>query len=810
MHYSCGIYLSVNIDWQTGSVLPESLICGPGRLERMATIRAQTLVETPRRTNTSRIALDQLPFTAGDATGGSEDELQAVVVGSSTHCDLPLTIRESRFFRNIARRSASGEAPRRTLSELELFLNDSRGVWENSWVRFPESRLSRYARQVLDDDLQVTRDGVIAERPDASRFRFVHGRETWLRIPVSYALKLSLADLVGSQPHMPEPMRNEALRMMRHFLNDNTSPETTSFHIVAGNGRYSLGERVAREAARRFLFTSLLMSWANRRFGLLENGQRALVYHAPVPSVHQEALSGCISDSFYRELFMSPCLSGWSDGEAKYQYMHLCHQVLSRSQLNAVAKLREAGIIANDLIVLPSLSNVSLGNNGIHVSLGSRSLDRQLRNRELFPRDEKRLGDLVIKIYEHFLALFVGTYSAAPFRVGFTHFHPERLLSFLPHELDFTHLRLLWREWKEKAQLSVCGHALTPYGPSWLDGMISKLFRLRGDCVPDARLLTYPVAWLATEHSSALDGAAGNIEQLSSELDELGIVDKRMSFYMPLRLREHARQGYSGFEARYYSLFPSYDRDMAPAIGLQQFLLALSYRLALEGTVIHEHIPDDPTSESERRQPFFFSAAGVPAFYVHRDSRNEFLRDILAHCRKIRPSRRHAGYIRISLRDYRRALLTCMQQKAGDLVDVMNAQPLLDEIAARCDDEKLGARQRLLQGILDGFGKSAMRLEAAEFNRMAEEFYRDRLRLEHLREGVVHLRQDMEDLEHAAGSEVRACLRHGVRVQDRERFLGDIRERIMADDLSLHEISALLNLLILLVWHDRRTSQLES
>ena len=107
----------------------------------------------------------------------------------------------------------------------------------------------------------------------------------------------------------------------------------------------------------------------------------------------------------------------------------------------------------------------------------------------------------------------------------------------------------------------------------------------------------------------------------------LGIVDQRMSFYMPLPLRELARDGYSGFEARYYSLFPSYDRDMAPATDLQQFLLALSYRLALQGEVTHEEIPDDPTSESERRQPFFFSAAGVPAFYVHRDSRNQFLLD---------------------------------------------------------------------------------------------------------------------------------------------------------------------------------------
>ena len=263
-----------------------------GKLELMATVRTETSIAALRLTDSSRILLDQLPFTAQDATAGSEDELQAVVVGSSTNCDLPLTIRESRFLRNIARRSASGESPRRTLSEVESFLNDTRGVWENSWVRFPESRLSRYAREVFDADLQVAREGAVVERSDALRFRFVQERETWLRIPISYALKLSLAELVGSQPHMPEPMRTEALRMMSHFLNDNTSPETTSFHVVSGDGTRSLGAEVAREAARRFLFTSLLTSWANRRFGLIENGQRALVYHAPVPSVHQEQLSG--------------------------------------------------------------------------------------------------------------------------------------------------------------------------------------------------------------------------------------------------------------------------------------------------------------------------------------------------------------------------------------------------------------------------------------------------------------------------------------------------------------------------------------
>ncbi len=182
--------------------------------------------------------------------------------------------------------------------------------------------------------------------------------------------------------------------------------------------------------------------------------------------MHQQELAACISDSFYRELFMSPCLSGWSDGEEKSVYMHLCHQVMTRSQLSAIVKLREAGIVANDLIVLPNLSNVSLANNGMHVSIGSRRLSEALGEHGGFsPGEEKRLGDLAVKIYEHFLVLFVGIFSAAPYRVAFDDFHPERLLSFLPHELDFTHLRLMWREWKEKASLRAFGHSLTPYGP---------------------------------------------------------------------------------------------------------------------------------------------------------------------------------------------------------------------------------------------------------------------------------------------------------------------------------------------------------
>lgn len=192
----------------------------------MATIRTEVCWESLGASNRARIPLDELPFTAHDATAGSEDELQAVVIGSADRCDLPLSIRESRFLQNIARRSASGEAPHRTLAEVEAFLSDSRGVWENSWVRFPEARLSTSALRVFHADLQVERDGAIAERSDASRFRFMQNGARWIRIPISYLLKLSLADVIGSQAHLPEPVRQEASRLLRHFLNDNTSPET--------------------------------------------------------------------------------------------------------------------------------------------------------------------------------------------------------------------------------------------------------------------------------------------------------------------------------------------------------------------------------------------------------------------------------------------------------------------------------------------------------------------------------------------------------------------------------------------------------
>ncbi len=565
-----------------------------------------------------------LPFSLHDVTAGSESELQAVVCGAQRDVDLPQIIEQSNFFANMMKRAASGEAPRRAVADLERFLADNpSGVWENSWVRFPRRNLSRFALSVLETDLLADKKNPAGGiRADSASFMFRDASgEEMLRLPISYLIKLALADLLGSQQILPDLIRQTGIRLMEHYLNDNTSPETFSFNVVSLTPRNGMGAAIARETAIRFLMTHLLVTYANQAFGIAERGQQAMTYFAPHPPVRQKELNDHVSDSFYRDLFMSPCLSGWDKGEDKFRYMHLCHQVLSRSQLNAVAKLRDAGIILTNLVVLPNLSNVSLANNGTHISIGSRRLTQALADdgSGFNAAHEKHFGDLAIKISEHFLPLFVGTYTAAPYRIAFSDFHPEKALGFLSHELDYTHLRMIWRRWKKKADLSIFGQPLTPFGPHALDSLVSSAFRLRGDFVPDYRLIDYLVCLLSTERSPGLDGQVGNSNRLRRDLADMGVFDEQMSVYLLYKQREFAKMGFSGFEGRYYSMFENFADDMGRATDLQTLITALAYKYMALGTT-HTHIPDAPSLESERRQIFFGAAIGIPTFFVQRDS----------------------------------------------------------------------------------------------------------------------------------------------------------------------------------------------
>jgi hypothetical protein len=747
---------------------------------------------------------ETLPFGVGDVTAGSENELQTVVIGDPQSADLPRTVAESGFFANVSRRVAAGDAPRRTLQALQSWLHDNaEGVWENSWVRFPQRLLSPGAAAVLATDLAADRRQPAAgQRQDVDRFLVSVGGESMVRVPVSYLLKLALADSLYADPPAPPAWRQTGERLLGHFLSDNTSPETCSFHVVTLAPERGNGRDLARETAKRFLLTHLLAMYANEAFGLRASGQQTLVFFSPHPPVRQKALSECISDAFYRDLFMNPCLSGWDCGEAKHEYMRLCHQVLSRSHLNAVAKLNECGIIARDLVVLPSNSNISLANNGTHISLGSRRLTelRASPASGFTAAHEKHVADLATKIMEHFLPLFVGTYSADPYRIDFQDFHPEKVLGFLAHELDYSHLRMLWWRWRRKAANRVLGHALTPWGPRRADRWLGRLLGLRGDWVPDFRLLDYLAALMSTHRSPALDGSLGNSARLKGDLEDLGVFDARMSLYLLMKAREFDGIGFCGFEGRYYSVFPSLRDDMAPAIDLQMLITALAFKYMAEGTVEHHDIPDDPVVESERRQAFFASAIGVSHIYIHTQTSNRFMHRILAKVGTIRSSRRYPKYWKIRLKDYRQALLAVLEQDAADLVERLGVPTLLPDLRERLAGGPRNAAVRLAGEISRAAGvRSPLAANAGDFNRAAEGHYRDELRRRHLAEALDFLTEDFSTRHRAAldeRPELRAAVARitdGVAVAD---YLDAHRGELLADSAGSETLRALIHLLL--------------
>lgn len=748
-----------------------------------------------------------LPFAGIDATAGTENELQAVVIGRRNDVDLPITITQSNYYRNILKRVRTGETPQKVFTALEEYLQENqREIWENSWVRFPRSVLSSFANRVLKHDLLADKSNPGGPgRGDMGKFLYTENGEEFLRIPVSYLLKLALADTVSFDFSSPPLVQSIGERVLPHFSNDNTSPETFSFHPVRLHPG-QMGKALSRETSIRFLLTQFLTLYANQHFQLQARGQKAMVYFAPHPPTHQILLNELISDSFYRELFMSPCLSGWDRGEEKHHYMVLCHQVLSRSYLNAVAKLKDAGIITSNLIVMPKISNTSLANNGTHVNLGSRKLTRLLRAGlgDFCQEDEKYLGDLVIKICEHFLPLFVGTYSGAPYRLDFEDFHPERALGFLPHELDYTHLRMIWRRWKKKANLKIFGQPITPFGPKWLDRTLSKIFRLQGDFVPDFRLLDYPVALMSTDQSPALDGRIGNDQRLKKDLADLGVFDPNMALYLLYRLRQFSTKGFSGFEGRHYSLFADLGQDLGEATSLQTLITALAFQYVLRGEITHAHIPDNPTLESERRQIFFGTAIGLPTFFIRKDTSNQFMVKILQKMERTRASRRYPGYIRAHNREYQKSLIQILKEDAKELIEVMGLQELLNGLENRVEDFRNSSTAgKLTRGILQaGHFYHPLNVPGVEFNLAAEGYYRNQLRIQHMNEGLAFLEDEFRKLDSHAfcdGCFYRETIHKILGGQSAAEFLAGVKKDLWAENISVEVLRKLIHLTLLTI-----------
>ena len=80
-----------------------------------------------------------------------------------------------------------------------------------------------------------------------------------------------------------------------------------------------------------------------------------------------------------------------------------------------------------------------------------------------------------------------------------------------------------------------------------------------------------------------------------------------------------------------------------------------------------------------------------------------------------------------------------------------------------------------------------LKLSAREFNRLAEEHYRESLRRENLREAYQELCEDTVTAHNCDTPEIWEMMRYGVRVQDPLRFLESIGERLVSGDLTFRK-----------------------
>ena len=111
-----------------------------------------------------------------------------------------------------------------------------------------------------------------------------------------------------------------------------------------------------------------------------------------------------------------------------------------------------------------------------------------------------------------------------------------------------------------------------------------------------------------------------------------------------------------------------------------------------------------------------------------RNPRNELLKQILPHCKSTRSSWRHPDYLRVPIREYREALVTWLEQNARETHRTSRGGRDRHGVALSAGRQDLQAHQRIMDGVMaESGGGDPMRMDAREFNRAAEQHYRETL-----------------------------------------------------------------------------------
>lgn len=187
-----------------------------------------------------------------DSSVGMEYELQVAVESDHRDVDLASTIWNSSYYKNVAKRTARGDLPSRCLESLQDFLcNNESNVWENSWVRFSEHRLTPWSRKLLARDFVAGKSILHSrQRSDVQRFSCIDKGEAKLRLPISYLLKLSLANIISTGESLSPVLFKTGKSLLDNFVSDNTSPLDHEYNLLA-NEFNSATERYYRTGLKQ-------------------------------------------------------------------------------------------------------------------------------------------------------------------------------------------------------------------------------------------------------------------------------------------------------------------------------------------------------------------------------------------------------------------------------------------------------------------------------------------------------------------------------------------------------------------------------
>jgi len=175
-------------------------------------------------------------------------------------------------------------------------------------------------------------------------------------------------------------------------------------------------------------------------------------------------------------------------------------------------------------------------------------------------------------------------------------------------------------------------------------------------------------------------------------------------------------------------------------------------------------------------------------------------------------SHRYSGYIRVYNREYKKALLSILNEDGKFLIESMELSSTMEDLKNRLDDPgNYSVSSRLTQGILESAGeKSPMKIPADEFLTSAENYYLYDLKKNQMKEAFDIFRNDLVRLdswETWRQGYYNKPLLDILAGRNASDFMASVREEILNERASENVLEKLIHLILLCIHNDIQTAK---